>query len=344
MATAGSSLALAAIVSLGLGALAGDAEAQRKGQAVPATAQFDKGRALMKEKKYAEACTAFERSQELDAQNGTLYNLAICYSMSGKLASAWAAFRELSQRDANPTRKKDSARRAAALDKRLPRLVIKVPDAPAGLVVTLDGADVTALVGTDNPVDLGDHKIHATAPHRKDTDASAAIQDEGKTVTVTVALPAAAEAPAVTAVKPRAPAVVAAPPAPDAPTSEPEAPRSHRKLYGAIVGGAGVALVATGLVFGKLANDKWSDAKKLCGDDKMCDSEADLAAGNKLVSDARSQANLSTAFVIGGGVAIAAGVVLIVTAPHREARPATAWRVTPSAGPGLVSLRLDGHF
>lgn len=340
MATAGSSLALAAIVALG--ALAGDAHAQRKGQAVPATAQFDKGRALMKEKKYAEACAAFEHSQELDPQNGTLYNLAICYSMSGKLASAWAAFRELSQRDANPTRKKDSARRAAALDKRLPHLVIKVPDAPAGLAVTLDGVDVTGLVGSDNPVDLGDHAIHATAPRRKDTDATAAIKDEGKTVTVTVTLPVIADAPVAATPKPREPVAVEPVERPAPARSEP--PRSHRKLYGAIVGGAGVALVATGLVFGKRASDKWSEAKQLCGDDRMCDSEADLTAGNQLVKDARSQATLATAFAIGGGVAIAAGVVLIVTAPGREARPATAWRLTPSAGPGLVALRLDGRF
>jgi len=43
-----------------------------------ATVEFDRGRALLKERRYVEACAAFEHSLALDPQNGTRYNLAIC--------------------------------------------------------------------------------------------------------------------------------------------------------------------------------------------------------------------------------------------------------------------------
>jgi Flp pilus assembly protein TadD len=77
----------------------------------------------MKEKNYPEACAAFERSQKLDPQWGTLYNLATCYAQSDRLASAWVAYRELAQRDTNPARRKDAAQKAKDLEKRLPRLL-----------------------------------------------------------------------------------------------------------------------------------------------------------------------------------------------------------------------------
>jgi len=133
-----------------------------------ATAQFDRGRVLMKEKKYGEACAAFELSHKLDPQSGTLYNLADCYTHTGKLASAWAAYRDLAQRDANLPRRKQSAKLAAALEnsraleKELARLKVKMAtgqgqDLAAGavdvkgvkvLAAQLDGADPKTLRDT----------------------------------------------------------------------------------------------------------------------------------------------------------------------------------------------------
>src|SRR5262249_31341588 len=147
---------------------------------------------LIKEKKFPEACAAFEQSQKLDPQNGTLFNLAGCYTHIGKLASAWAAYKELASVDTNDKRKKQSAKEAQALEKRLPKLLLKAQTPPAGLVVTLDGVDVTGLLGSDSPIDLGAHQVHATAPKLKDFDQTVAISDEGKTVTVAIELAATA--------------------------------------------------------------------------------------------------------------------------------------------------------
>jgi hypothetical protein len=88
---------------------------------------------------------------------------------------------------------------------------------------------------------------------------------------------------------------------------------------------------------------KWSDAKALCGDDLTCDNPADLTAGNQLVGEARSAANVSTALVIGGAVVVSIGAVLIIT-PPREMRAHAAWRLAPVAGPSAIALTLDGRF
>jgi len=357
-----------AAIAAAIGALGRSAAAQPSGGAAAATVQFDRGRALMKEKKYADACAAFEHSQKLDPQWGTLYNLAGCYARLGKLASAWAAYRELAQRDTNPTRRKDASKRATELDRRLPRLLLTAAKAPAGLAVTLDGIDVTGLVGTENPVDLGSHAIHATAPDRADFDTTAAITSEGRTVAVAIEL--APAAPRAVKPPPRSePAVAAAaagsgdarlaapvarpqPGAEARPRPKPsggleagpsDAPRSRRRIYGVVVAGAGGALVATGLVFGRLASTSWNEARALCGDDRVCDTPADLARGNQLVSDARSRANLSTGFVIGGAAAIGIGAILFATAP-RDAPSRSALRLTPAVGGSAVSLTLEGRY
>ncbi|HEX2686885.1 MAG TPA: choice-of-anchor D domain-containing protein, partial [Kofleriaceae bacterium] len=82
---------------------------------------FTQGRELLKQGKYAEACTAFEQSQRLDPQFGTQYNIAGCYEKTGKLATAWNLYRALARSDTNPTRRSKSAALAASLGRRVPK-------------------------------------------------------------------------------------------------------------------------------------------------------------------------------------------------------------------------------
>ncbi len=321
---------------------AGSAQAQRPRTSAAATAQFDKGRALMKAKQYAQACAAFERSQALDAQWGTLYNLAGCYARSGKLASAWAAYRELAQRDTNPSRRKDARIKARALIERLPKLVIQAPDPPPGFTVTLDGTDVTAMVGADSPIDLGEHRLHASAPAHHDFDTIVSVDAERQVFSVAIEL-----APQAVPVR--------AQPAPS-PGGEPTtAPvrvaqasdagrRARRRGYAMVVGGTGVVIAATGLVFGQLARGSWSDAKQLCGDDLVCDDDATLARSNQLAGQARLRADLATGLVIGGAAVVGLGVVLFVTARPAETRVAGSWRVTPTATADTVAITLGRRF
>jgi tetratricopeptide (TPR) repeat protein len=322
-----------------------DARAQAPAGSAAATVQFDRGRALFKAGKYAEACAAFEHSQKLDPASGTLYNLAGCHMKIGKLASAWLAYRELAQRDTNAARRGDSAKKARELEPRLPRLLIKTTPAAEGLVVTMNGQDVTAVLGVENPVDLGSYTLVAKAPQFKDRETSVEVATEAKLVTVTLVLeraPVREVAPSVIA----ADAARAAAATREAGTSEPidrpaPAPSSNRRTYAAIAGGGGVALLATGLLFGNLARNKWSDAKALCGDDLTC-SPDQHDAGRRLSDAAHLDATLATGLAIGGSLALGVGAYLWFTAPARADR--TALRLRPGAGPASVGVTLQGGF
>jgi tetratricopeptide (TPR) repeat protein len=319
--------------------------------------QFDKGRALMKEKKYAEACAAFEQSQKLDPQLGTLYNLGICYAELGKIASAWTAYREVGQRDANAGRKKEANRRAKELEKRLPKLLVTIAAAPPGLAVTLNGADVTALVGADSPVDPAEYKVKATAPGHAPWEATVKLA-EGKTTTLAIELRPAAKDPGRSVAAARPPSPGGAAPdgaAPDGAAVGAAADRppsrtgsSTRKKLGLVLGIGGSVSVAAGVVSGVLARSKWNEARALCGGDAICDDPATLAQGNALVDDARLRADLSTGLVLGGAVLLGAGAVLWLTAPKAPAASDTALRLTPrltpQIGPGHAGLTLGGQF
>lgn len=337
------------VIALVLLAMPRAASAQPSSAGAGATAQFDKGRALMKEKKYADACTAFERSQKLEPQPGTLYNLALCYVEIGKLATAWASFRELAVKDPNPARRKASDKQASTLAKRMPKLVLRAPNAPTGLVVKMNGVDVSGVVGTDTPVDLGTHAIEATAPRFNRFTTTAKITQESKTVTVELALVPIGDSRPVDRVPVKPPVEPSRLPDPIQPvagrqTDTPATPRSTRRRNAAIVGVTGGALLVTGVVFGRLAAAKWDEAKDFCGDDLMCNNATELEAGNQLVSDARLRANISTGLVIGGVVTMGIASYLWLTAPRADARSPRALRITPSVEQERIGLVVDGRF
>lgn len=161
-----------------------------------AVAAFQRGKELEKQGKVAEACAEFEVSMRLDPQSGTLYNLALCHEQLGKVASAWSEFKELAETDKNPARAKDSAKRAAALDKKLTRMRIVVATPIDGLVIKRDGVDVTVMVGKDTPVDPATYTFVASAPGFTDATFEADLTAPGATIDVTVpALTSAVDKP-----------------------------------------------------------------------------------------------------------------------------------------------------
>ncbi|MEO8698776.1 MAG: PEGA domain-containing protein [Kofleriaceae bacterium] len=292
-----------------------------------ATIQFDQGRALMKQKKYKQACAAFENSQKLDPQMGTQFNLAECQSHMGMVATAWLAYRELGQRDNMAGRKMEANRRAKELEKRLPKLLVKLASPPAGLVVKINNMDSTALLGIESPVDLGEYEIHATAPGYAPFEATATVSTEGKTVKVTVELEESEGTPdpGLTTKPKKTTKVVTGP------VDEP-ASTSHRKRNGAILGIAGGVAIAGGMVFGLSARGKWSDAEALCPD-HACPNANAKEQGDELVDSARTNATYATALVLGGAALTAVGIYFVATAKPSSG---TALRVTPTQGGAAV--------
>ena len=322
------------LIFLLAGPLAGRAHAQSGDSAALAEQLFNQARDLVKANKWAEACPKFEASLRYDPVLGTRLNLATCYEHTGKLAKAWGLYRESMEaaKKAGDTKRADYAQKqATALEPRLPKLAIGAPaNKPAGFVVKRDGTPIDAgELGVALYVDPGTHEVTAAADGFEPFSVTVNLV-EGKTETLTI------------------PALVAKPVAETKPDVEQEVDAGEiterarkRKLIALGVGGGGVVVAGVGIVFGVMASSKYSDAKKLCGDDLTCSAQ-NFDKGKKLVADARSAGTISTIAVGVGVAAIAAGAVLYFTAPKAPER-ATA-RLVPVPHEGGAGLALLGTF
>jgi hypothetical protein len=329
----------AAVACIVISSAAGRARADN--DTATAEAAFLKGKDLMKAGKIEEACDAFARSQTLDPQDGTAYNLALCDEQAGKLASAWGLFRQLAQTDSNKKRRKDSDKHGQALAPRLTKMLITVDfEGVPGIVITRNGDDVTAAVGIESPVDPGDYTIVVTAPGYQSFTATVSATGEGMTVAVSVP---PLEKTAATQVTEPAPGgdrpVDRVDPAPVATT---RGGGGHRKVIGLSVAGGGIVIAATGLVFGALASSHHQEALDVCGGDTRCANADDAAAATDLEARAHTDGNVASVLVAAGGVALAAGIVLWLTAPSGHHASEHAILFTPVVTDDTVAVSIRG--
>ncbi len=316
------------LILIALSARAAFAQDAEVSPADKATAQalFDDGMRLFKDGKYADACPKFEASLKRNPGLGTRGKLAECWEKQGRIAAAWAQYREVAAIAAktNDDRRREVAeQRAAALEARLPYLTVNVPTAAQvdGLVVKRDD-DVleSSLFGSAIAVDPGKHIISATGADRVPWKQEIQIDEkEKKSVDVPVL---------VAAPKP----LVAAPTTPHH--------SSKKKLAGMITVGVGAASVITGTLFGLAARSDWNSAFGPTGgcSGTICTTQH----GYDLTSDARSEAMYADVFVIGGVAVAAVGTYFWWRGAHedRESRVS----VTPTAGPGGFGLSINGGF
>jgi hypothetical protein len=243
---------------------------------------FERGRELMKQQKFAEACAAFEQSHHLDPQLGTLFNLADCEVELGKLATAWNRYRELARADPNPERRAMSAKLAESLGPRVPKLLIRVNPSPDGASLTLDGRDWTNLVGVETPIDLGKHEVIVSAPGFQTKTKSIEIDNEGKLVEAIIRL------------KPANPEELG-----DGEPVTPPTPSHRRATYAKIAWFSGGALLFGGLVIGGITYSTWNEAQHCTECDRPATSRRAILLGN-----------VSTALALGSAVPIGIGVYL----------------------------------
>ena len=258
---------------------------------------FLEGKRLMAEREYAKACGKFAESQRLDPAPGTLLNLADCYEKNGQTASAWVAFREAkvtAERSGRTAWAEQSAARAEILEKELSTLTVEVSASAGaeGLEVLCDGAPVASGTwGVPVPIDPSTVTIVARAPGKKGWETRATVDAEHRHVVV--AVPALEDAPAPVAIM--------------AGSGE-EAPRRFRwtaqRVGGvsSVVAGIGGFAVASG--FAVAATGLESQARRESYPAQFNDS-----------TRANQEGNVATGFLVGGAVAVAAGVVLWVTDP-----------------------------
>lgn len=288
---------------------------------------------LMQAGKFAEACPKLEASNKVSWAPGTTINLADCYEKTGRLASAWAKYLEAEPhfRNRNPpdARADIAKQRAEALYPKLSRINITVPANAKvqGLTITRDGDPVDETQwGTGLPVDPGKHVVLVSAPGKKSWKWEAEVGAGGATVSVNV------------------PVLETEEKAPETPV-ETGMPMQRKIAIGA--GAGGVLGLALGGVFGGLTLGKVGDANKTCTQVNgvyQCD-----AAGAQARDDAKGLSTISTVGFIAGGVLLAGGVVLWLTAPSagqpsKEKTAARSLWIAPAAGPQITGFSAGGSF
>jgi len=295
-------------------ALTSPALADTNPNAAVADEAFKQGRELLKAGKWVEACEQFDKSQRLDPQLGTLFNIGQCSEHIDHLATAVAAYRELVAKDTNDARKTAAKERVATLEPRVPKLLVRVTKPVVGVTVSLESKSGSRDIAANQPVeiDFGDYSVTVRARGHRELISRIKIGEERKTTTIEAALE-------------------------PADTGEREhAPSSTRKLVAIGTLGVGGAALVTGAVFGVLAATQWNQAKDICGG-RTCLSQADVDRANELGARARTKATLSTAFVIGGAVVTGVGLYLYLTLPGEV-------RVSPQASDSSAGVTLSGAF
>ena len=325
--------AATAIALLGVAATAAAAPTPR--QRKQADAAFKKGKRLMSEKHYADACEAFEDSNRLDPEIGAELNLAHCYQEWGKLARALADFKKAEDmaKAANDDRLPKIHEVVEQLDHDVPRLTIKAKLGAdtSHAQIELDGVPLgDDQLGQPQLVDPGPHVVEYTGAHGK---ASKVVPlERGSSSDVVLDLPAA-EGPDSHEEH--------AAPAPQAPEA-PAPPGRNQRIAGIVTGGAGI--VAMGVASGLALSAKSKYDKALAGDCMGMVNACD-PAGLTATHAARHQANVASVVFGAGAAAVAGGVVLYLLAPHEPAEVREhAMYVVPAIGPDGAGIALGGRL
>lgn len=267
------------------------------------TALYRDGVAAAEAGRWGEALEKFQRVVALRSAPRALLALAAAEEHVGRLVGAQRTYLEArddarSQGDDALASKAETS--LSALAPRIPKLALSLPADVAGAEARLDGALIEISAGGID-VDPGVYRLAVTAPGRKTFEERIAIAaGERKDVAVTLALPGAPE-PALSLVGRRS----------EEPPARTGPPRATW-----ILGAAGLAAVAAGLVIRLTAQSVYDDAKLA----------EQLDRGN----DARGRIIVGTIVASAGAALVGAGALW--------------WALAPSPATSATTLVVGGRF
>ncbi|HEX8795218.1 MAG TPA: hypothetical protein VF765_29925 [Polyangiaceae bacterium] len=230
--------------------------------------------------------------------------------------------------------RKECLRRVDEVNAQIPTMIFEVKD-PSGrdiaaVKVSMDGEVLAErLQGTALSVDPGEHTFRFETAGQDPVTRSLVVQESQKERHEVVNFGTAPISPS-----PSQPAAT--------PVTDPEAdgpsggsvPRGlgTQRVLALVAGGVGVIGIGLGTAFGLMALAKKGDAQSVCAE--SCTTQDGV---NKW-SDAATTGNLSTAGFIVGGIGLAGGAVLWITAPSTDG--------APTVGVGLApgSIQLNGAW
>ena len=295
---------------------------------------FRRAKALLVAGKVGDACPMFAESYRLDPGMGTLLNLALCHEQIGKTASAWGEFRSVEQQarvmnPPNESRAQLAREHADKLQPRLSRLRIVVPPAARvpGLVVKVDGEEKSESLWTGVAVDPGTRVVEASAPHKKPSQTKVKIDDEG--VVQDVTLKALEDVPVAAAPPPTASNA-------DLDSLDAYAANRAKRITGYVIGGVGLAVLATGGVFGIGAIINDNDAQR-CGPPCYRGSN-EASASDRATDRALVFANVANVTIPIGAIGVLAGTYLLLTSTPKKVS------LLPRATFGGGGLDLTGQW
>ena len=329
-------------VAIAISALAALSSSSASGQPSPADTVlavqlFEEGEKLMAAGNPAAACAKYAESQRRDPQLGTLLHLADCHETVGKLASAWAGYKEAAEiaarRNAaggNEPRERVARARAAALEPKLSTVVVHVTQADfAGLEIRRNGELLDrAMWGSSTPVDPGNYTFAAQAPGKKIWTKMVDVHAGGGKIDVTVpALEDDRAAPSTTAMS--SVATAADRPGRGAP----------QRAGGYLLAGLGVIGAGVGVAFGLKAVSQREERDRICLSNVCTPDE-----GRQIHDlEAKAQSN-ATAFNVAlalGAAATLGGIALVLTAPSSRAAGVN---VVPWGGPNSAGASVTGRW
>jgi hypothetical protein len=282
-----------------------------------------------------------------------------------KFSVARDSLRTCSASSCPGTVRDDCIKRLDDLEKAQPTIVFDAKDASGRDVidvkVTVDGAPLAeSLVGAPLAVDPGRHTFTFAVPGRAAVSETFAIKegekDRHERIPMDRSAPDSAPPVAPAHETPAPPAITPA----EHPTSQEEAHGKGGdengtkasagggpwKTLGVVTGAVGVAGLGVGAAFGLLASSAWNTAQRDCPGNTLatCPNHAGAVSEH---STTMTDATISTAGFIAGGVLVAGGVALFIAgAKPSEPSQNLAGRlvVMPVVGPSLAGVSVGGGF
>jgi hypothetical protein len=313
--------------------------------AAGARAQLKLGFDLKEQHRYAEALPHLTESLRLDpSQIKTLINLADCEEQLGMLASAvehWVRARDRAAADGSGAFRALAERRLAAVEKRMPKLTVRLERATAQDVkVDRDGEPLSEVsLGMPLPVDPGKHVVRVRAAGTQDHvyDATLAEGEERELVVTPGAASSAPPSPLASAAS--APPGASASESPVAPQPAEKSPSNVQQTLGYFTTAAGVVGIGISAFFGIRAKSL-NDASYA---DDHCDASGCDATGKDLRNQAFRTGDAATVAFVAGALVLGGGVALVLTAP-RTGQVGARISAAPLVGRGSGGASLSTVF
>jgi hypothetical protein len=259
----------------------------------------------------------------------------------GKLDAARAQLQQCGQSECPSMVRADCARRLDDLESVQPSIIFDVRDGAGhdmvDVRVTVDGQPFTdRLDGKSLRIDPGAHTFVFSAANQPTVTQTFVIREGEKErrERIVIGSPAPAAATGTTESQVRTST---------SPEGSPSSDLGGQRVLGLVVGGAGVAALGVGTVFGLLASSAWNGAKSACGGDTSHCSNASAASTDR--DDAQTDGTVSTTAFVAGGVLLVAGAVVFLTGDHHaEREPSPRVAIVPDVGPGLGGVSIFGRF